>query len=472
MRLALIVVYAGLLMTNPVAAPSEPAYLEERQITRGSGGRILTNTGVWSPDGHWIIYDTRSGASGDIFDGVHIEMVHVETGEVRRVFSSANGACCGVVTFHPVAPKAVFILGPEHPDSEWSYNAYHRQGCFVTVDLDPVISRLRDSEEKQRALNLDARDLAPPFTAGALRGGTHVHVWDAAGQWVSFTYEDHVLAVLEDTVEDRDFNQRNIGICIPDRPVRVGQAHTRNHNGQYFSVLVTRTRAHPKPGSDEISRACEEGWIGTNGYLRADGTRQHRALAFQGVVMARNQKPVTEVYLVDIPDDPTIAGDGPLAGSERRMPYPPKGCLQRRLTHTEDRRYPGIQGPRHWLRSAPDGRSIAFLMKDDQGIAQLWTINPLGGSPRQVTRNAWPIASAFTWHPSGRQIAHVMDRSVCVTEVVRGETRRLTLPGPPELAPRPEACIFSPDGKAIAYVRQAASGSRLYNQIFVVKVEP
>ena len=43
------------------------------------------------------------------------------------------------------------------------------------------------------ARNLDARDLLPPFTPGALRGGTHVHQFSPDGHVVSSTYEDHVL---------------------------------------------------------------------------------------------------------------------------------------------------------------------------------------------------------------------------------------------------------------------------------------
>ena len=86
----------------------------------------------------------------------------------------------------------------------------------------------------------------------------------------------------------------------------------------------------------------------------------------------------------------TVPGDGSLAGTERRMPFPPKGVVQRRLTFTADRPFPGIQGPRHWLRSSPDGRRIAFLMKDEDGLVQLWTVSPNGGAPAQVTRNPWP----------------------------------------------------------------------------------
>ncbi len=72
----------------------------ERQLTRGPGGRILTNTGAWSPDGEWIVYDTRSDAAGDVFDGQRIELVNIHSGEVRVLYESRHGAFCGVATFH------------------------------------------------------------------------------------------------------------------------------------------------------------------------------------------------------------------------------------------------------------------------------------------------------------------------------------------------------------------------------------
>ncbi|HEY2952305.1 MAG TPA: DUF3748 domain-containing protein [Verrucomicrobiae bacterium] len=431
----------------------------EKQITRGPGGRILTNTGVWSPDSEWIVYDTRSDEAGDTFNGDSIAMVNARTGEVRELYRARNGAHCGVATFHPHENKVVFILGPERPTPDWEYGPFHRQGVIVTADANGVSSP---------AANLDARDLKPPFTPGALRGGTHVHVWDAAGDWVSFTYEDHVLAQFAEATPDHDINLRNVGVSVPARAVRVTQGHPRNHNGEYFTVLVTRTTAHPKAGSEEIKRAFEEGWIGTNGYERADGSRQRHALAFQGHVVGVRDETTAEVFIADLPDDLTQPGDGPLAGTETRMPFPPQGCVQRRLTFTTQRKFPGLQGPRHWLRSSPNGSRIAFLMKDDAGIVQLWTVSPNGGPPEQVTRNPWSIASAFSWSPDGSQVAHVMDNSVCVTEVASGRTHRLTARTDDAKAPRPEACVYSPDGRKLAYVRRVFESGQSANQIFVV----
>lgn len=427
----------------------------EIRVTRGPGGKILTNIGVWSPDGEWLVYDTRPDAAGEQFLGRRIEAVRVGTGEVRVLYESGNGAHCGVVTWHPSRREVVFIHGPESPTADWSYGPFHRQGVLVDWDR-PGVAR-----------PLDARDLVAPFTPGALRGGSHVHVFSGDGAWVSFTYEDHVMAQAEPGV-GVDLNQRNVGVSVVGRPVKVGVGHARNHDGTAFTVLVTRTVNQPRPGSDEIQKAFEEGWVGTRGYRRGDGVWQ-KALAFQGLVVGRNGASHAEVFIVDLPEDLTVPGDGPLAGSASLRPRPPKGVEQRRLTFTEGRRFPGIQGPRHWLRVDSAGTRIACLMKDDAGVVQIWTVSPLGGELRQVTRNAHSVASAFTWSPDGTALAYVMDGSVWVTDAATGETRRLTEPGAAEDAPRPEACVFSPDGGRIAFVRHLAvpEGGRA-NQICVV----
>lgn len=430
-----------------------------KQVTRDPRGHLLTNIGVWSPDGEWIAYDTRSDAAGEMFDGRTIEMVNVRTGEVRELYRSDHGAFCGVVTFHPREPRVAFIHGPEQPTDDWRYGPAHRQGVMVELARPGV------------AVPMDARNVTPPFTPGALRGGSHVHVWSARGDWISFTYEDHVLPVATSSEPGGDINQRNIGVSVTGKPVTVPKDHPRNHDGTCFTVLVTRTVARPRPGSDDITKAFEEGWVGTNGYLRADGVRQQRAIAFQGHTVGQSGKTNAEVFVVDLPEDLTITGDGSLAGTVSRRPSPPRGIVQRRLTFTSERKFPGIQGPRHWLRTNPDGANIAFLMRDDAGIVQLWTVSPNGGEPVQLTRNAMDISSTFTWSPDGSRIAHILDGSVCVTEVQSGRTVRLTAKAAGESSPRPEACVFSPDGRHIAYVCRVAGPGGVFNQIFTVAAD-
>jgi hypothetical protein len=432
----------------------------ETQITDRACGHILTNTNVWSPDGEWIVYDTRSDPAGEKFDGSTIEIVNVATGEVREIYRAKNGARCGVATFSPKDNRVVFIHGPENPTADWQYGPFHRRGVVVDID------------RPQEARVLDARDILPPFTAGALRGGTHVHIFDGGGEWISFTYEDHVLATLDDTpnAAPHETNQRNVGISVPGKPVRVSRDHPRNHDGSAFSVLVTRTVDNPQPGSDDISRAFEEGWIGTRGYIRVDGSRQRHALAFQGKVVMPNGEPISEVFVVDIPEDVTQPGEQPIAGTETTRPAPPRGVEQRRVTFTQNRKHPGVQGPRHWLRSSPDGSRIAFLMRDDQSAVQIYTVSPNGGEPRQLTHNAFDVASAISWSPDGENIAYIADNSVFTSDAKTGVATRLMPRSDDATAPRTEACVFSPDGKRIAYVRPVRGDGGTYNQIFVVEL--
>lgn len=427
----------------------------ERQLTTAAHGHILTNANVWSPDGEWIVYDVRSDPAGATFDGPRIERVQVDSGRIELLYESRRGACCGVASFSPVDDRVAFILGPEDPTLDWEYAPHHRQGMIV------------DASRPGEIYRLDARNLTPPFTPGALRGGTHLHLFSGDGEWVSFTYDDHVLTTREPTATG-DLNQRNVGVAVPLGPVAPPPSHPRNHDGAYFATLVTRTVRHPRPGSDEINRAYEEAWVGVNGFVRADGSRQQRALAFLGDVVDEQGQPLTELYIAELPPLHAMKkpGDWPLQGTPTTRPFPPLAVIQRRLTYTSDRTYPGLQGPRHWPRSSPDGSRIACLMRDDAGVLQLWLVSPNGSPPRQLTADPWHVASAFTWNHDGSAIAYVADGSVFVADATSGETRCLTPPA--DL--RPEACVFSPDGQRIAYVGRVATSRGEFNQIFTVDV--
>ena len=388
-------------------------------VTAGPGGRVLTHCNCWSPDGDWVAFDTRSDPAGDRFDGTRIQAVRVGTGALRTLYRSRHGASCGVVTWHPSAMRVAFILGPEHPTADWSYGPARRHG--VTVEFD------RPGEARP----LDARDLTPPGTPGALRGGSHVHVWHPAGELVSFTYED---AVANDGV-------RTIGVSVCGRPVAVPATHPRNHPGSAWSVLVPHLTAAPRPGSDDVVRACEEAWVG--------GTR---TLAFQGTVVTADGRRVPEVFAVDLPDD---LGTGP----------GPVGRNQRRLT------WGGVGGPRHWLRSSPDGERIGFLRPDAAGVVQFWTVSPRDGPSVQVTRLADGVASAFTWHLDGRRVLFVAGGRVRACDARTGDVVPLTPPCHPADAPRPEACAVSPDGRRVAFVRTLPDGTGgRSNQVCVAHV--
>lgn len=414
-----------------------------KQLTFASRHHQLTNTNTWTPDSQYLVFDVRpSGAS---FTSQTIERVNVHSGEVAVVYRASQGAHVGVVTVNPQQPERyVFIHGPENPDETWQYDFHHRRGVVV---------------ENGIATNLDAMDITPPFTLGALRGGSHVHVWSDDGSRLSFTYNDHVMHEY-DAAKDL----RNVGVALPYGPVTPAKQHPREYDGSHYCVLVSRTTPTPQAGSDDINRAYEEGWVGNNGYRKADGSLQRWALAFIGDTLSESGDKVPELFIVDLPENKEayfIAGDEPIEGTQTTLPAPPAGVQQRRLTFTHQRRYPGLATqPRHWVRSSPDGSLLAFLMRDDSGVVQMYLVSPNGGEPRQLTQGKDDIQSAFNWHPSGKVLGFVQNHQIVLCDANNGEITPLTQPG--GSAPSADAVVFSPDGKHIAWMQDVEGFRQLF----------
>jgi Tol biopolymer transport system component len=415
-----------------------------KQLTFAPRHHQLTNVNTWTPDSQWLAFDVRpSGAS---FTGATIERVNILNGDVEVVYRAPEGAHVGVVTVNPQQPdRYVFIHGPENPDADWHYDFHHRRGVVVN---------------KGEASNLDAMDITSPYTPGALRGGSHVHVWSPDGSRLSFTYNDHVMHELDERLD-----LRNVGIALPFGPVTPPRQHPREYDGSHYCVLVSRTAAEPQPGSDEINRAYEEGWVGEHGYRKPDGSLQRWALAFIGDTLSTSGEKVPELFIVDLPDEAQayqLAGSEPLCGTESTLPAPPKGVMQRRLTFTHERRYPGlVNQPRHWVRSSPDGSQLAFLMRDDSGVVQLWTLSPNGGEPRQVTHGEHGVQSAFNWHPSGKVLGFVQQGRVVLCDAQSGAIT--TLGAAEGEAPSGDAIVFSPDGKQVAWMQEIDGFRQLWS---------
>ena len=451
------VLICGLIIGLFACGPNKSVQMNfsETQLTHAAHGHTIHNTQVFSKDGQWIVYDTRNddtqiGSTGSI------EMVHVNSGEVRVLYKTANqteyGPGVGAVTFSPTEDRVLFIHGIRNADASRPYGVTRRTGVAIDVDHpgEPIF--------------MDARDITPPFTEGALRGGTHAHSWSGDGKWISFTYNDYVmerLAKTDTTVQDL----RTVGIMVP-RHVEVDEDNTlENNSGTYFSVVVTDVTEHPKPGSDEIDKAFDECWIGEGGYQKPDGSWQAKAIAFQGNVRNERGETITEVFVVDLPADPTVAGDArPLEGTAMSRPGVPLGATQRRITYTAN----GVEGPRHWLRTTPDGSLICFLAQDERGIIQLFGVSPNGGTIQQVTANAFPVQGPFNIDPNGRWIAYPADNSLFLTLLETGDTHRITErftdEGKPVGAPN-----WSPDGKAIVYNRYVGVGDDRFLQVFLLQ---
>ncbi|MFD1093158.1 DUF3748 domain-containing protein [Providencia vermicola] len=420
---------------------------KETRLTNDNRSHQLTNINVWTPDSLWIAYDIRP--NGSSFTGLSIEKIHVNTLQEVEIYRANYGAHVGVVTVssqHP--PQYAFIHGPEYPDEQWHYDFHHRRGVYVHDDQLNV------------ACPIDAMCISPPYIAGALRGGTHVHVYSPDGKWLSFTYNDHVMHELDVTLD-----QRNVAIAVPAGAVNVEpKKHKREYNGDYFCCVVSQTVVEPKPDSDEISRAYEEGWVGQRGYQKQDGQWQERALVFIGDTHTQDGEVIPEIFIVDLPSQPQccmVAGEKPIQGTELSLPAPPKGVHQKRLTYTHQRKYPGLaKQPRHWLRTSPDGKSIACLMHDDFGNVQLWLVNSVTGELNQITHGDSSIQSAFNWDSKGEHICFVYDNSVTICHIATKTLIRLT--ERTEQAPSADAVVFSPNDKLIAFMRDINGFRQLY----------
>lgn len=423
---------------------------KERQITHDNRSHQLTNVNVWTPDSQYLAYDVRP--NGSSFTGLIIEKIHVINGEICEIYRANHGAHVGVVTVSSESPpRYAFIHGPEFPDEQWQYDFHHRRGVYVSDDQLGV------------AHAIDAMSITPPYVAGALRGGTHVHVFSPDGKWLSFTYNDHVMHEKQIQLD-----QRNVAVAVPVKSVVVEPKHPREYSGSYFCCVISQTSPEPRRGSDDISRAYEEGWVGEKGYSAQRGQWQERAIVFIGDTHGVNGDIVPEVYLVDLPEnahDFMQAGEFPLEGTDSRLPFPPKNVQQRRLTYTHNRRYPGlVKQPRHWLRTSPDGSAIACLMKDDEGIVQLWLVNTCTGELKQITYGIDPIQSALNWSHQGEHICFICDNSVMLCDVQTGKLQRLTARS--DIAPVADAVVFSPDDTLIAFMRDDINGFR---QIYTVE---
>jgi len=441
--------------------------IREVQLTFDPRNHYLDNNDNFSPDDQWLVYDTRKAVPGppmrEIGANSNIEKVNVKTGEIVVLYETENqtehGPGVGAASYHPTENKIVCMHGLLNCDANRFYWYWRRTGVMV------------DEFHAGKPIFLDARDVTPPFMPGALRGGTHRHEWSGDGQWIGFTYNDAIMAEIEERT-GQHVNLRTVGVSTALRAVKVDKdPEGENSNGLWFSALVVKVVPNPKPGSDEISRAFSDAWVGTKGYRKPDGNWQ-RARAFLGKLRTKEGEELVEVFIVDIPDRIDVPGDdGPLEGTETTMPTTPKGTKQRRLTYTENRKYPSVvTKPRHWVRSSPDGSRISFLAKDDNGIVQVFFVSPLGAEPVQVTHHNAPIQSAVRWNPNGNGICYVCDNSIFICDVTEGppfgKARRMT----PRTDKPPLCPVWSHNGKTIAFNRLVPNGKKSYKQIFLLKL--
>lgn len=408
--------------------------MAERQLTRGSLPKDLDNNINFSPDGRRVVFDCRD--EGGINTNTRLGCVDIETGAVSILYAQKPPA---------LGVGAVSFL------NEGSIIAIHALTNGLLYDFTVRGGMIIAADGSGAHRWLDSRNVTPPFTPGALRGGTHKHEPDASGVWVGFTYNDHLMKGLGADLRQVGVSLRGRTVAVPDRP------DGANFQGESFTVLLTNCVADPRPGSDEYRRAEGDCWVGRHGYRK--GTGRQRARAFRGSVAVPGEPAVLgDVFIVDVPDDLTVPGDlGPLEGTMRTFPAPPKGALVRRLTRTAAHSDPRLRGVSGHLRADGAGEWISFIgktLRRGEVTAQVFVVSPVTGEVRQVSDIEEGVIGDPRYSPDGAYVAACAgDGSVMAfdtTEGRWGQSRRLTRRN---RAPA-RNIVISPDSSVIVYNRR------------------
>jgi hypothetical protein len=424
-----------------------------KQLTYDEYGHSLNTSQCFSKNGDWLVYDTRNFDT-DIAKTGSIEMVNVKTKEVRVLYKTTNqsefGPGVGAVSFSPIRDRVIFIQGIRNAGAEKPYSFTRRTGVAIDVDA------------PQQPIFMDARNVMQPFAPGALRGGTHAHQWSGNGNFISFTYNDFVIEqAAKSNPKLKDL--RTVGVMFSRKVLVKNPENVENNHGAMYSMIVATVKENPELGSNEINKAFDEGWIGKDGYVNANGKRKKRAIAFQGNVVDENGKEKTEIFVVDLPDVITVDKAGLLTGTENTRPLVPENIKQRRVSFLKH----GVMGPRHWLRTTPDGKMIVFLSKDDFGIINAFGISPNGGDVKQLTFHKSNIQSGVNISPNGKSLAYLVNNSIYITDIFTKKSTQI-LERFTDFH-KPVGCIqWSPDGKILAFNGYIESKGQKYLQIFTV----
>ncbi|NGM65664.1 DUF3748 domain-containing protein [Sphingobacterium sp. SGR-19] len=409
-------------------------------LTTSPNGHTLHHHGVFSKDGKWIVFDGRNDDT-KIGETSTIGIVHVETGEERIIYKTANqtiyGPGVGAVSFSPVEDQVIFIHGLPDANEECPYAMSRRTGMLVNI------------HQEGPAFSADARDVSTPYVPGSLRGGTHSHCWSPDGMMLSFTYNDELV----------EPDLRVVGVMLKSEADIIVDKGSGNSNGRYYSAIVSDVVANPVPGSDEINKAFDECWVSP----ATDGTTDHYAIAFQGNTISANGQLVTEIFVVEI-DREKILADKAAVGKEGERPKVPQGIRQRRLTYGAN-----LSDLRHWLRSSHDGKYIYALAKDEQGNNQIVRCEVNSGELTFVTDNPFSISSPFNLSKESKKITFVAENNVFVHDMKSNKYIQITQN---DLNDRKVvgAPSFSPDGSFVVYNQYEHIEGEEYLQIKRVSI--
>ena len=370
------------------------------QLTFDNQGHTLHHNQIESFDENFLVFDTRNDDT-KIGETQFIKIIDLKTLEISTLYSTDNqskfGPGVGAATFSPKENSVIFIHGIRNSDENKPYSATRRTGVSVNLDY------------PNQAVFMDARNIYTPFTAGALRGGTHSHSWHQNGKWISFAYNDYVLEE-ESKKNPLIKDQRVVGMMFPKEVEVPLDINLENNNGKMFSIIVSKVTNEAKNGSDEIEKAFDECWI-----------NETNNIAFQGHVRDKNGKLITEIFVASIPDQINFEEKDNLNGTNTTLPDVPLCISQKRITITEN----GISNFRHWLRSSPDGKIIYFLMEDEFDKTQLFGVNLVSNEIIQYSFLENSITSPFNLSPNGKCAIYFVDDKIYLNDLTEKKSKQL-----------------------------------------------
>ncbi|UYW01709.1 DUF3748 domain-containing protein [Flavobacterium agricola] len=373
--------------------------MQAQQLTFGLYGHTLHHTQIQSHNGQYLVYDSRNDDT-QIASTQTIEVLQLESLATQVIYrcnpAGVYGPGVGAATFSPQQLQTLFIHGIKNASPSNPYSMTRRTGVSIFLN------------NPGHPIYMDARNIYEPFTAGALRGGTHAHAWHPNGNLISFTYNDFVLEHATHRNADRDL--RSVGVMFPQSVSVFKDEEGENNSGEMFAVLVSEVVNQAQPNTDEIEKAFDECWLGSL-----------RKLAFQGHVRDAKGKLQSEIFIVDLPDNLSQAGAHPLQGTATTRCGVPLGTKQYRITHTPN----GISNFRHWLRSNSSGTLVYFLMEDDLGCTQLFQVAIASQKIKQLSFHDSGIHSPFNVHVDAKNAVYLQHQSLVLLDLETGQSNVL-----------------------------------------------
>lgn len=431
----------------------------------------------FSPDGNFIVFSSTRGGDRDIW------VKQISGGEPIRItsdpwqdlypiwspdgqfiaFVSDRGGRLGIWTIPALGgtPTLVKVLGPAPglvPDLKlWSAKS---NAIYFEVRFNLFALSLADREIRQITSFNPSTDRAHEFGLSPDEDRI-VYVDQRNGQsdlWISDLNGRNPLQITRDAAEDRN------PIWHPDGR-RI--LYSSYRHGLFQTCLVTASPSAPLQVT-----------LGEGDSLVSDVSRDGSRILIYG------SKEESDLWLVaaDRPDEsqittevglelwPHVSPDGESVVFQAKKDQGAGGDLTRSQILIRSLHRPGQQievvtdgfDPR-W---SPDGTQVAFLRRS-QGAVDIWLVPAVGGDPRPVTRGGINLSGFyvtpynrrvgpdFAWSPDGQQIAYCSSASgasnLWTVVVGSGEKRQLS-----HVADTRRRCYaprWSPDGQQIAYVR-------------------